>query len=192
MCFLETASNQPECSLTHSPKMVKCRCKKHHRNARKWSNHAKCDDIMKRFISLLTVIQLQMGRRKGVLGKHSTLIANSFEFALLTKRIFKSSTSVSIVSCLSLIALWQKMALTLTSVGTFHNWLKQHRLYIGICPLMSDYYDKCKEFEEETTGCQQIINRLVQSGHTNFSSMKSVTAWKKSFFWEVHVLSDSS
>ena len=82
--------------------------------------------------------------------------------------------------------------LTLTSVGTFHNWLKQHRLYIGICPLMSDYYDKCKEFEEETTGCQQIINRLVQSGHTNFSSMKSITAWKKSFFWEVHVLSDSS
>jgi len=35
--------------------------------------------------------------------------------------------------------------LTLTSVGTFHNWLKQHHLYIGICPLMSDYYDKCKE-----------------------------------------------
>ena len=54
----------------------------------------------------------------------------------------------------------------------FHNWLKQHHLYIGICPSMSDYYDKCKEFEEETTGCQQIINRLVQSGHATFSSMK--------------------
>ena len=51
------------------------------------------------------------------------------------------------------------------SVGTFHNWLKQHRLYIGICPSMSDYCDKCKEFEEEISRCQQIINRLVQNGH---------------------------
>jgi len=25
------------------------------------------------------------------------------------------------------------------SVGTFHSWLKQHWLYVGICPAQSDY-----------------------------------------------------
>ena len=55
------------------------------------------------------------------------------------------------------------------SVGTFHNRLKQHCPYVGIRPSMSDYCDKCKEFEEEISRCQQIVNRLVQSGHATES-----------------------
>ena len=94
-----------------------------------------------------------MGRRKGVLGKHSTLIANSFEFALLTKKDLQIEYKCKHSVLFEFNRTLTEDGLTLTSVGTFHNWLKQHRLYIGICPLMSDYYDKCKEFEEETTGC---------------------------------------
>ena len=34
-------------------------------------------------------------------------------------------------------------------VGTFHNWLKKYRPNVGICPSMSDYCDRCKDFKEE-------------------------------------------
>ena len=51
------------------------------------------------------------------------------------------------------------------SVGTFHSWVKQHRPYIGICPLQSDYCDKCKELNEEIAKARQIANRVKQSGH---------------------------
>ncbi len=57
------------------------------------------------------------------------------------------------------------MGLATVSVGTFHNWLKKHRPYVGICPSMSDC-DKCEEFEEQISRCQQVSNRLIQSGNT--------------------------
>jgi len=58
------------------------------------------------------------------------------------------------------------------SVGTFHSWLKQHRPYIGICPLQSDYCDKCKEYQEEIARARQIANRLKQSGHSTEESIR--------------------
>ena len=58
------------------------------------------------------------------------------------------------------------------SVGTFHSWLKQHRPYIGICPFQSDYFDKCKEYQEEIARAWQIANRLKQSGHSTEESIR--------------------
>ena len=50
--------------------------------------------------------------------------------------------------------------LKLDSTGTFHNWLKKHPPFVGVCPAMSDYCDKCKEFEQEISRHRQIANRL--------------------------------
>ena len=58
------------------------------------------------------------------------------------------------------------------SVGTFHSWLKQHRPYVGIYPSQSDYYDKCKEYNEEVARARQIANRLKQSGHSTEESIR--------------------
>ena len=105
-----------------------------------------------------------MGGRREALGKHSILIANSLKFTPDKKDPqfeYKCKHSVLFEFNRTLT----EDGLTPISVGTFHNWLKQHRPYIGICPSMSDYCDKCKEFEEEISRCQQIINRLIQSGH---------------------------
>ena len=57
------------------------------------------------------------------------------------------------------------------SVGRFHSWLKQHRPYVGICPLQSDFCDKCKEYQEEIARARQVANRLKQSGHATEESI---------------------
>ena len=80
-----------------------------------------------------------MDRRKEALGKRSILITNSlpqFEYKCKYSVLFEFNSTLT------------EDGLTPISVGTFHNWLKQHCSYIGICPLMSDYCDKCKEFED--------------------------------------------
>ena len=59
--------------------------------------------------------------------------------------------------------------LKLVSTGTFHNWLKKHPPFVGVCPAMSDYCDKCKEFEQEISRHRQIANRLYQSGNSSES-----------------------
>ena len=149
---------------------VRCRkCPRQHRNARKKCNRAKSDDIMERYLLFVDSNSASNGRKEGSSGKHSILIANLLKFVLLTKRILNLITSVSIVSCWSLIARLTEDGLKPISVETFHNWLKQHRPYVGIRPSMSDYCDKCKEFEEEISRCQQIVNRMVQSGHATES-----------------------
>ena len=53
------------------------------------------------------------------------------------------------------------------STATYHNWLKKHRPFVDVCPTMSDYCDKGKEFEQEISQHQQIANRLYQSGNSN-------------------------
>ena len=57
------------------------------------------------------------------------------------------------------------------SVGTFHSWLKQHRPYVSICPLQSDFCDKCKECQEKIARARQVANRLKQSGHATEESI---------------------
>ena len=57
------------------------------------------------------------------------------------------------------------MDLATVSVETFHNWLKNYSLYVGIYPSTSDYCDQSKELEE-ISRCQQILNRLIHSGNT--------------------------
>lgn len=45
--------------------------------------------------------------------------------------------------------------LQIISIGTFHNWLKEHCKYIGIrMPSMSDYCDTCKELRKKNKICQ--------------------------------------
>jgi len=91
-----------------------------------------------------------MGGKREAQGKRSILIANSLKFALLTKRILNLSRCKHSVLFEFNCTLTED-GLTPISVGTFHNWLKQHRPYIGICPSMSHYCNKCKEFEEIIT-----------------------------------------
>ena len=94
--------------LDSQPEDVPVRCRKRprqHRNARKTSNHAKSDDIMERFLLFVDSNSASNGQKEGSSGKTFYLIANLLKFILLTKRILNLITSVSIVSCLSLIAL---------------------------------------------------------------------------------------
>ena len=154
--------------LDSQPEDVPVQCKKHprhHGNARKRSNCAKSDDIMERFLLFVGSNSASNGRKEGSSGKtfyfdrKFTQIRTpdkkdpQFEYKCKHSVLFEFNRTLT------------EDGLTPISVGTFHNWLKQHRPYIGICPSMSDYCDKCKEFEEEISWCQQIINRLIQSGH---------------------------
>ena len=82
------------------------------------------------FFTLLITIQLQMDIRREAMERLTTLIVTSPRFAPQTKMILNFSTSVLFESNRSLT----EKGLGTVSVGTFHNWLKKHRSYVGICP----------------------------------------------------------
>ena len=106
------------------------------------------------------------GRKEGSHG--ATYYFNPLECGL-THREHYDCTCIDI-ACASLmlgvhgkVKILEEEGLNTVSVGTFYSWLKQHRPYVGICPAQSDYYDKCKEHNEEIARARQIINRLKQS-----------------------------
>ena len=153
--------------LDSQPEDVPVQCKKHprhHGNARKRSNRAKSDDIMERFLLFVYSNSASYGRKEKSSRKTFYFDCKFTQIRAPDKKDpqfeYKCKHSVLFEFNRTLT----EDGLTPISVGTFHNWLKQHRPYIGICPSMSDYCDKCKEFEE-ISRCQQIINRLIQSGH---------------------------
>jgi len=58
------------------------------------------------------------------------------------------------------------------SVGTFHCWLKEYRPNVAICPQRTDYFDTCKEYQEEVARARQIVNKLKQSGSASEESIR--------------------
>lgn len=144
------------------------RCHKHprrHGNARKPSNRGRSGDIKERFLLFVDSNSASNGRKEGSHGKTFYFDRKFTQIRTPSKNDpqfeYKCRHSVLFEFNRTLI----EDGLRSVSIGSFHNWLKQHRPYIGICPSMSDYCDKCKEFHEEISRCQQVINRLVQSGH---------------------------
>ena len=158
--------------LDLQPEDVPVQCRKRprlHGNARKKSNHAKSDDMIERFILFVDSNSASNGRKEGSSGKTFYFDCKFTQIRTPDKKDpqfdYKCKHSVLYEFNRTLT----EDGLKPISVGTFHNWLKQHRPYVGICPSMSDYCDKCKEFEEDISRSQQIINRLVQSGHATES-----------------------
>ena len=151
--------------LESQPTDATVSCRKHprrHGNARKQSNHAKSGSVQEHFLLFVDNNSASNGRKE----RKTTLIVNSPRFAPQTKNdpqfLYKCKCSVLFEFNRTLT----ENGLGTISVGTFHNWLKKHRPYVGICPSMSDYCDTCKELQEEISRCQHIVNRLIQSGNT--------------------------
>ena len=154
---------------------VPLECKKRpglHRNAKKRSNNALSDAILERFIAFVDKNSAPNGRKEGSYGKTYYFDRKFTQIRTPNKTDpqfqYKSKHSVLHEFNRTLA----EDGLQTISVGTFHNWLKKYRRYIGICPSMSDYCDTCKELEEEICRCRQRVNRLIQSGHALESTCK--------------------
>lgn len=162
--------------LDKQPDDVPIECKSRpgrHGNAKRPSNHAKSNDILERFLDFVDKNSAPNGRKEGSYGK-------TYYFDRKFTQIrtpdntdpqfeYKNSHSVLYEFNRTLT----EDGLQSISIGTFHNWLKKHRHYVGICPSMSDYCDKCKELEEEINRSRQRVNRLIQSGHALASKYNS-------------------
>ena len=104
------------------------------------------ESIFNSFWILWTKTWHQTDEKKGVMEKPSISIPSSHRFVHLTKTILNTATNANEVFYEFNCTLAME-GLGSISVGTF-NWLKKYRPYVGICPPMSDYCDKCKEHEE--------------------------------------------
>ena len=147
--------------------LVLCRKNpRRHGNAKKTSNQAKDHRIKEQFFKFVDNNSASNGRKEGSSGKTFYFDRKFTQIRSPDKKDpqfdYKSRHSVLMEFNRTLT----DMDLATVSVGTFHNWLKKYRPFVGICPSMSDYCDQCKEFEEEISRCQQILNRLIQSGNT--------------------------
>ena len=146
---------------------VTCRNRpERHGNAGKRSNHAKSEAVLEMFLEFVDSNSTPNGRKEG---SHGAMYYFNPKFsAMRTPNLhdpqyeYKCNHSVLYELNRSL----EKKGMGKISVGTFHSWHKQHRPYVGIFPLQSDYCDKCKEFQEEIARARQIANRLKQSGHS--------------------------
>ena len=152
----------------HEDDLVECNKRpRRHGNSRKQSNNAKSEVVVQRFLDFVDNNSASNGRKEGSSGKTFYFDRKFTQIRTPDKKDpqfqYKCKNSVLFEFNRTLM----EEGLPPVSVGTFHNWLKQHRPYIGICPSMSDYCDRCKEFEEEISRCQQIVNRLIQSGHAS-------------------------
>ena len=138
-----------------------------HGNANKKSNNAKSNEILQMFIQFVDTNSSSNGRKEGSHGKTFYFDRKFSQIRVPNKEDpqveYKSKHSVLFEFNRTLI----EEGLKPVSTGTFHNWLKKHRPFVGICPAMSDYCDKCKEFEQEISRHQQIANRLLQSGNSS-------------------------
>ena len=152
---------------------ITCRNRpEHHGNARKRSNHAKSEAVQEMFLEFVDSNSSPNGRKEG---SHGATYYFNPKFSLLRtpnradpQYEYKCNHSVLYEFNRTL----EEKGMGKISVGTFHSWLKQHRPYVGICPLQSDYCDKCKEYREEIARTRQIANRLRQSGHSTEESIR--------------------
>ena len=146
---------------------LECRsCYGRHGNAKKRSHNAKSDTVLEKFLAFVDQNSSPNGRKEGSHGKTYYFDRKFTQIRTPDKSDpqfnYKCNHSVLYEFNRTL----DEDGLQTISVGTFHNWLKKHRSYIGICPSMSDYCDTCKELEEKICRCRQRVNRLIQSGHT--------------------------
>ena len=156
--------------LESLPEDAEVECATHpmrHGNACKKSNNAKGDEVLQKFLQFVDTNSASNGRKEGSHGK-----TFYFDRKFTQIRIPNKDDSQVEYKCKHSVLFEFNRTLTEEglqpiSSGTFHNWLKKYRPFVGICPLMSDYCDKCKEFEQEISRYQQIVNRLCQSGHSS-------------------------
>lgn len=138
-----------------------------HGNACKKSNNAKSDEVLQKFFQFVDANSASNGRKEGSHGKTFYFDRKFTQIRTPNKddpqNEYKSKHSVLFEFNRTLA----EEGLKPISTGTFHNWLKKYRPFVGICPSMSDYCDKCKEFEQEISRYQQIANRLCQCGHSS-------------------------
>ena len=138
-----------------------------HGNACRKSNNAKGDEVLQMFFQFVDTNSASNGRKEGSHGKTFYFDRKFTQIRTPNKddsqEEYKSKHSVLFEFNRTLT----EQQLKPVSTGTFHNWLKKYRPFVGICPSMSDYCDKCKEFEQEISRYQQIANRLCQSGNSS-------------------------
>ena len=65
------------------------------------------------------------------------------------------------------------------SNGSSHNWLKQHRSKVGICPHQADYCDTCATNKEAIRAKQTTLNRMRQGSATDWNT-ETLGWWNKS------------
>ena len=142
-----------------------------HGNAGKRSNHAKKEAVLMRFLEFVDSNSSPNGRKEG---SHGATYYFNPKFSLMRtpntddpQYEYKCNHSVLYEFNRTL----EEEDMGTISVGTFHSWLKQHRPYVGICPLQSDFCDKCKEYQEEIARARQVANQLKQSGHATEESI---------------------
>ena len=137
-----------------------------HGNSRKQSNNAKSESVLEHFNAFVNSNSTSNGRKEGSCGK--TYYFDRKFSQIRTPDVadpqhdYKCKHSVLFEFNRTL----REKGLQIISVGTMHNWIKKYFPYVGICPSLSDYCDRCKELGEEISRCRQIINRLIQSGNT--------------------------
>ena len=103
--------------------------------------------------------------------QHTTSIQSSPLCGPPTQMIHNVNTRATISVLYEFNHTLEEEGMGTISVGTFHSWLKQHHPYVGICPLQSDFCDKCKEYQEEIARAHQVASRLQQSGHATEESI---------------------
>ena len=64
--------------------------------------------------------------------------------------------------------------------GCSHNWLKEFRPKVGICPHKQDYCDTCAKSKAELHAKQTTLNRLRQTGSVSVESQQQLEADIKS------------
>jgi len=156
--------------LESLPEEAEVECVTHparHGNACKKSNNAKSNEVLQKFFQFVDKNSASNGRKEGSHGK-----TFYFDRKFTQIRIPNKDDAQVEYKCKHSVLFEFNRTLTEEglkpiSSGTFHNWLKKYRPFVGICPSMSDYCDKCKEFEQEISRHQQIVNRLCQSGHSS-------------------------
>ena len=58
-------------------------------------------------------------------------------------------------------------------------WLKKHRPKVALHPNMTDYCDSCKDFKEQLSRNQAVINRSKQSGNATVNELHTLEKTRK-------------
>lgn len=78
------------------------------------------------------------------------------------------------------------------SNGSSHNWLKNYRPKVAICPHQEDYCDTCSKVKTKIHAAQTTMNRLLQSGNAPTEDIKKLEEEIRDFNQEHEIHRDEA
>ncbi len=142
-----------------------------HGNAGKTSNSAKTT-VMQDFLQFVDVNSQPNGRSDGSSGPTAYFLPkfDTVQTPKVGSINYEEHARRSVVSEFNKAQ--KDLGRGTCSNGSSHNWLKQHRSKVGICPHQEDYCDTCATNKEAIRAKQTTLNRMREASATDSETMK--------------------